>query len=77
MEHFRPGVNLRPLLEIYPLRQSLLHTFTLIWHHAFAPCAQLIAFPPKFRPWVQLYEIHPRAGMLSSCLKLILTYSLR
>jgi hypothetical protein len=51
-------------LEICALRPSFLHKFTLIWHHAFVTCAQLIAFFPRFRstlcftPCVQLFEIH-------------------
>jgi hypothetical protein len=36
-----------------------LSKFTLIWHHAFEPCAQLFAFPPRF--WVRftLYALRP------------------
>jgi hypothetical protein len=37
------------ILEICALRQSFFQKFTLIWHHAFASCAQLIAFSPIFR----------------------------
>jgi hypothetical protein len=40
--------NLRTMLEICALRPSFLHKFTQIWHHALSPCAQLIAFSPRF-----------------------------
>jgi hypothetical protein len=35
--------NFCPTIEICALRPSFLHTFALIWHHAFVPCTQLIA----------------------------------
>jgi hypothetical protein len=49
--------NICPTPEICSLRPSFLYKFTLIWHHAFAPCAQLIFS----QIWVRstLYAIHP------------------
>jgi hypothetical protein len=50
-------------LEICALRSSFLHKFTIIWHHAFAPCAQLIAlssrfgWAQRFTPYAQLRSI--------------------
>jgi hypothetical protein len=47
------------MLEIWALRPSFLNKFTLVWHHAFAPCAQLFKFSPRF--WVRpaLYALRP------------------
>jgi hypothetical protein len=44
------------MLEICTLRPSFLHKFTLIWHHAFAPSAQLATFLPDLDA---LYAMHP------------------
>jgi hypothetical protein len=55
--------NLRPTLEIYALRPPFLYKFTVIWHHAFGPCAQLIAFSLRFGcaqcHAINFFEIHP------------------
>jgi hypothetical protein len=40
--------NLCHTREICALCPSVLHKFTLIWHHEYGPCAQLIAFSPRF-----------------------------
>ncbi len=45
--------------KICALCPSFLNKFTQIWHHAFAPCAELFAFSPRF--WVRstLYAQRP------------------
>jgi hypothetical protein len=60
------------MLRFCALHPSFLHKFTLIWHHAFAPCTQLIAFfqdlgalcalrrAPKFDEIHLKSEKHPR-----------------
>jgi hypothetical protein len=51
--------NLRPTLEICALRPFFLNIFNLIWHLAFAPCAQLFALPPRFLVRSMLYALRP------------------
>jgi hypothetical protein len=36
-----------------------LNKFTIIWHHAFAPCAQLFAFSPRVWVCSTLYALRP------------------
>jgi hypothetical protein len=64
--HCWPVVTTQPFKDqgrfqkaICALRLSILSKFTPIWHHAFAPCAQLFAFSPRF--WVRstLYAHRP------------------
>jgi hypothetical protein len=57
-----PGVDFIKQFTPYALNlcyASFLNKFTPIWHHAFAPCAQLLAFYPRF--WVRstLYALRP------------------
>jgi hypothetical protein len=51
--------HLGPTLKICALHPSFLNKFTLIWHHAFAPCAQFFAVSPRF--WVRsmFYAMSP------------------
>jgi hypothetical protein len=51
--------NLPPTLEICALRPSFLNKFTLIWHLAFAPCAQLLVLSPRFLVRSTLYALCP------------------
>jgi hypothetical protein len=48
--------NFHPALNIYALRSSFVHKFTLIWHNAFAPCAQFIAFFPDLGALYAFYR---------------------
>jgi hypothetical protein len=51
--------NICSTLQICALRPTFLNNFTLIWHHVFAPCAQLSTFSPRFWVRTTLYAVRP------------------